>query len=38
MPGEAIELGGVTHVLPAEKIAETLVSIVKRRQAAGGHQ
>lgn len=37
MPGEAIELGGATHILPAEKIAETLVTIVKRRQASGGH-
>lgn len=31
MPGEAIMLGGVTHVLPAEKIAGAIVSIVNRR-------
>lgn len=36
MPREAIELGGATQVLPAEKIADTLVAIVKRSQAAGG--
>ena len=38
MPGEAIQLGGVTHVLPADKIADTLITLVKRRQAAGGIQ
>lgn len=38
MPGEAIELGGATHVLPADKIADTLITLVKRRQAAGGIQ
>jgi two-component system chemotaxis response regulator CheB len=32
MPGEAIKLGGATHVLPADKIAETLIRLVKRRQ------
>jgi two-component system chemotaxis response regulator CheB len=37
MPGEAIELGGATHVVPAEKIADTLVALVKHRQAVGGH-
>lgn len=31
MPGEAIALGGVTHVLPADKIAAALVSLVKNR-------
>jgi len=38
MPGEAIELGGATHVLPADKIADTLITLVKRRQAQGGVQ
>jgi two-component system chemotaxis response regulator CheB len=38
MPGEAIELGGVTHILPADKIADTLITLVKRRQTAGGLQ
>jgi two-component system chemotaxis response regulator CheB len=36
MPGEAIELGGATHVLSADKIADTLITLVKRRQAVGG--
>lgn len=36
MPGEAIVLGGATYVLPADKIADTLVTLVNRRQAAGG--
>lgn len=31
MPGEAIALGGVTQVLPADRIADGLVSIVRRR-------
>lgn len=31
MPGEAIALGGVTHVLPADKIADALVSLVNHR-------
>ena len=30
MPGEAVRLGGATHVLPAAKIADSLVSIVNR--------
>jgi two-component system chemotaxis response regulator CheB len=38
MPGEAIELGGATHVLPADKIADTLITLVNRRQAVGGSQ
>jgi two-component system chemotaxis response regulator CheB len=38
MPGEAIELGGATFVLTADKIADTLVTVVKRRQAVGGSQ
>ena len=33
MPGEAIELGGATHILPADKIADILITLVKRRQA-----
>ena len=28
MPGVAIELGGATHVLPADKIADALVALV----------
>jgi len=36
MPGEAIELGGATHVLPADKIADALVAVVNHRHAAGG--
>lgn len=35
MPGEAIELGGATHVLPADKIADGLLSIVHRNNGAG---
>jgi two-component system, chemotaxis family, protein-glutamate methylesterase/glutaminase len=38
MPGEAIQLGGATHILSADKIADTLITLVKRRQAAGGLQ
>jgi two-component system, chemotaxis family, protein-glutamate methylesterase/glutaminase len=35
MPGEAIQLGGATHVLPADKIADTLITLVRRREAQG---
>jgi len=35
MPGEAVKLGGATHVLPADKIADGLLSIVNRRNGAG---
>jgi len=35
MPGEAIRLDGATHVLPAEKIADTLITLVNRRSVAG---
>lgn len=31
MPGEAIALGGATHVLPAERIADTLITLVRRQ-------
>ena len=31
MPGEAVALGGATHVLPADRIAETLVALVRHR-------
>ena len=31
MPGEAIELGGAAQVLPADKIADALITLVKRR-------
>jgi len=34
MPGEAIALGGATHVLPADKIAEALVTLVHHRNFA----
>ncbi|MBI2926822.1 MAG: chemotaxis-specific protein-glutamate methyltransferase CheB [Verrucomicrobia bacterium] len=33
MPGEAIELGGATQVLPADKIAEVLVTLVRHRNS-----
>ena len=36
MPGEAVRLGGATHVLPADRIADGLVSIVTRANGAGG--
>ena len=36
MPGEAIELGGATHVLAANNIADTLITLVNRRHTAGG--
>ena len=36
MPGEAMVLGGVTHMLPADKIADTLITLVNRRHTAGG--
>jgi two-component system chemotaxis response regulator CheB len=36
MPGEAIQLGGVTHVLAAEKIADSLITLANRRSVAGG--
>jgi two-component system chemotaxis response regulator CheB len=36
MPGEAIELGGVTHVLAADKIADALIALVNRGHPAGG--
>ena len=31
MPGEAIALGGATHVLPADKIADALIALVSHR-------
>jgi two-component system chemotaxis response regulator CheB len=30
MPGEAIAMGGATRVLPADKIANALIALVKR--------
>lgn len=36
MPGEAIRLNGATHVWPADKIADGLVSVVARRKAQEG--
>jgi two-component system chemotaxis response regulator CheB len=38
MPGEAIDLGGATHVLSADKIADSLITFVKRNQVPGGMQ
>ncbi|MEI9895035.1 MAG: chemotaxis-specific protein-glutamate methyltransferase CheB [Chthoniobacter sp.] len=35
MPGEAILLGGATHVLAADKIAETLAMLVTRAELSG---
>lgn len=35
MPGAAIELEGATHILPADKIADSLITLVRRRQSAG---
>ena len=35
MPGEAIKLGGATHVWPADKIADGLVAVVNSRNGAG---
>jgi two-component system chemotaxis response regulator CheB len=32
MPGEAILLGAATHILPADKIADTLIGLVHRKQ------
>jgi two-component system chemotaxis response regulator CheB len=34
MPGVAIELGGATHVLPADRIADALLTFVNRRSGA----
>jgi two-component system chemotaxis response regulator CheB len=36
MPGAAIQLGGATHVLPADKIAGMLITLVKSRAREGG--
>ncbi len=36
MPGEAIELGGVTHVLAADNIADILITLVNRGHTIGG--
>ena len=36
MPGEAILLGGATHVLAPEQIADTLVMLVNRERLTGG--
>jgi two-component system chemotaxis response regulator CheB len=38
MPGEAIELGGATHVLAADNIADTLITLVNRRPTAVGFE
>ena len=34
MPGVAIELGGATHVLPADKIPDALLTLVNRKNGA----
>jgi chemotaxis response regulator CheB len=31
MPGAAIELGGATHVLPPERIAQIIITLVNHR-------
>jgi two-component system chemotaxis response regulator CheB len=36
MPGEAVALGGAKYVLPGDKIAEALVSLVARGNRKGG--
>jgi two-component system chemotaxis response regulator CheB len=36
MPGEAIELGGATYVLSADRIAGMLATLVNRKSATGG--
>ena len=38
MPGEAIQIGGATYILPTDKIADTLVTLVSRRQGVRGGQ
>ena len=35
MPGEAIALGAAEHILPADKISDGIITIVKRRHIAG---
>jgi two-component system, chemotaxis family, protein-glutamate methylesterase/glutaminase len=35
MPGAAIELDSATHILPADKIADSLITLVRSRQGAG---
>jgi two-component system chemotaxis response regulator CheB len=35
MPGEAIALGGADHILPADKIAGALITLVNRRRSTG---
>jgi len=37
MPGEAIALGGATHVLPADRIAGALLNLVTRRNGYKGN-
>jgi two-component system, chemotaxis family, protein-glutamate methylesterase/glutaminase len=38
MPGEAIQIGGATYILPSDKIADTLITLVSRRQGVKGGQ
>jgi len=38
MPGEAIALGGATHVLSADKIADLLAAVVSRQNGQGGSE
>jgi two-component system chemotaxis response regulator CheB len=35
MPGEAIALGGATHILPADKIASQLLALLARQENTG---
>lgn len=37
MPGEAIAIGGAGHILPAEKIADALITLVKRPKFSKGN-
>ncbi|HSI11406.1 MAG TPA: chemotaxis-specific protein-glutamate methyltransferase CheB [Chthoniobacter sp.] len=36
MPGEAIAAGGATYILPADKIADTLITLVRRPASIAG--
>jgi two-component system chemotaxis response regulator CheB len=36
MPGEAIELGGATHIVSADKIGDVILTLVNRRQISRG--
>jgi len=38
MPGEAIKLDGATHILPPDKIADAIVTLVNRENPPRGHE